>query len=90
MRKVSRRQRRSVGCAVRRPRLDVSAFIGQWVAFHPKTYKAIAHGASLEEARRNTPNLAGLEPLLYFVPESDAYFSVRRAFSVFHGDVQAT
>lgn len=83
MRKVSRRQRRSAGRAVRRPRLDVSAFIGQWVAFHPKTYKAIGHGASLEEARRSTPNLAGLEPLLYFVPESDAYYSVRRCIQYF-------
>jgi hypothetical protein len=65
---------RSAGRIVRRPRLDVSAFRGEWIAVHPKTYKVIGHGASLEEARQNTPSVAQLEPLLYFVPRSDAFF----------------
>jgi hypothetical protein len=54
--------------------LDVTEFRGEWVALHPKTYKVIGHGASLEEARKSTPNVARLEPILYFVPESDAFY----------------
>lgn len=54
--------------------LDVTAFRGQWVALHPTTYKIIGHGASFEEARQSSPSITRLEPLLYFVPESDAYF----------------
>lgn len=60
--------------AVTRPRIDVSAFRGEWIALDPETYKILGHGASLEEARRSTPNLHELEPLMYFVPRSDAFF----------------
>ena len=58
----------------RRPQIDVAEFRGQWVALHPETYKVIGHGASLEVARQSTPALARLEPVLYFVPKSDAFF----------------
>jgi hypothetical protein len=64
----------SAGRVVWRPRLGVSAFRGESVAVHPRTYKVIGHGASLEEARQSTPNVAQLEPVLYFVPKSDAFF----------------
>jgi len=74
MRKIHHEGKTSAERVARRPRLNVSAFRGEWVAVHPKTYKVIGHGASLEEARRNTPNLTRLEPLLYFVPRSDAFF----------------
>lgn len=57
-----------------RPKLDVTGFRGKWVAFDAKNYKVIGHGTSLEEARQSAPNIAGHEPLLYFVPESDAFF----------------
>lgn len=57
-----------------RPRIDVSAFRGEWIALDPETYKILGHGPSLEEARRNTPNLHVMEPLMHFVPRSDAFF----------------
>ncbi|HEV3005845.1 MAG TPA: hypothetical protein VGX78_15370, partial [Pirellulales bacterium] len=64
----------STGRVVRRPRLEVSAFRGEWVALDPKTYEVIGHGPSLEKARQSTPNITQLEPVLYFVPKSDAFF----------------
>jgi hypothetical protein len=74
MRKIHRQGKPSAEHVARRPRLNVSGFHGQWVALDPKTYKVIGHGASLEEARQSTPSVARLEPLLYFVPRSDAFF----------------
>ncbi len=71
MRKIGKSSAERV---VRSPRLNVSGFRGQWVALHPTTYKVIGHGASLEEARQSTPGIGRLEPLLHFVPRSDAYF----------------
>ncbi|MGH7139036.1 MAG: DUF5678 domain-containing protein [Pirellulales bacterium] len=57
-----------------RPALDVAAFRGKWVAIDAETYKIVGHGASMEEARQSAPNIARHEPLLYFVPPSDAFF----------------
>jgi hypothetical protein len=74
MRKTVQQRKSSARPITRRPCLNVSRFRGLWVALHPRTYKVIGHGASLEEARQSTPGVARLEPLLYFVPRSDAYF----------------
>jgi hypothetical protein len=74
MRKVTHQLKRPARQVISRHCLDVSAFRGKWVALDPKSYKVIGHGASLEEARHKTPNLERLEPLLYFVPTSDAFF----------------
>lgn len=60
--------------ARRRPRLDVSAYRGQWIAVDPKTYKVLGHGSSPEDATRAAAAGKATCPLLYFVPESDAYF----------------
>lgn len=59
---------------IRRPRLEVADFRGQWVAIHPKTHKVLGHGSSLEEARQKALGTDKLEPILYFVPKSDAFF----------------
>lgn len=74
MSKNIRKRKPPVKSVNRRPCLDVTEYAGKWVAVHPKTLKVIGHGTSLEEARQSTPNLARLEPVLYYVPESDAYF----------------
>jgi hypothetical protein len=63
----------STGRALTRPRLDVSAFGGEWVALHPKTYEVIGHGPSLEKAQQSTSNIGRIEPVLYFVPKSDTF-----------------
>lgn len=74
MPKINRKRKSRTAPVRRQPCLDVTDFPGQWVAVHPRTYKIIGHGASLEEARQSTPNLARLEPVLYYVPESNAFF----------------
>lgn len=68
------RAKKSQKFGVPRPQLDVGAFRGKWVALDPDTNSIVGHGASLEEARQNSPNIARQEPILYFVPQSDAYF----------------
>lgn len=73
MPKIHRKGKRPATHA-KRPCLDVSNYRGEWIAIHPTTYKIIGHGASLEAARQSTPDLARIEPVLYFVPKSDAYF----------------
>ena len=74
MRKSGRRPLKRTKKSERRPQIDVAEFRGEWVALHPRSYKVIGHGASLEDARQSTPGLARLEPVLYFVPRSDAFF----------------
>lgn len=59
---------------LQRPQLEVGAFRGQWVAIDPKTYEIVGHGASMEEARRGASNVVRQEPIMFFVPRSDAYF----------------
>lgn len=74
MPKTNGRAKKSQKPPPRRPRLDVAAYRGKWVAIDPKTYKIVGHGASMEEAREGAPNIARQEPILFFVPRSDAYF----------------
>jgi hypothetical protein len=69
-----RRQKPVVRHAPRRPVLDVSKFIGEWIAFHPKTHKIVGHGASPDEVMDSGPRLKGVEAVLYFVSKSDAFF----------------
>jgi len=69
-----RRQKPAMGRVPRRPVLDVSDFVGEWIAFHPKTYKILGHGASPDEAMDSAPRLKGVELVLYFVSKSDAFF----------------
>lgn len=57
-----------------RPQLDVAAYRGRWVAIHPTTYTVLGQGNSLEEARQTAIGAGKLEPVLYFVPKSEAYF----------------
>jgi hypothetical protein len=56
------------------PVLDVAAYKGKWVAINPQTNKVIGHGISLEAARQSAPNFEREEPVLFFVPASDAFF----------------
>lgn len=74
MRKRNIRAKKPWELGVSRPQLDVGAFRGKWVALDPNTNSIVGHGASMEEARQNSPNVALREPILYFVPQSDAYF----------------
>ena len=74
MSKSNRRRSSSPKSAARRPQLDVAAFRGRWVAIDPETYKVVGAGASLEEARVSGEAAAKLEPILYFVPKSEAFF----------------
>lgn len=74
MSKSSGRRSSSPKSAVRRPQLDVAAFRGRWVAIDPKTHKVVGAGASLEEAHLGAVTAAKLDPILYFVPKSDAFF----------------
>ena len=69
-----RRHKPAMRRVTQRPVLDVSKFVGEWIAFHPKTYKIVGHGASPDEAMESAPQLKGVEPVLYFVPTSDAFF----------------
>lgn len=54
------------------PQVDVSAYRGQWVAVHRETYEVVGHGASPEEAMKPTSSSVE-QPLLLFVPRSDAF-----------------
>lgn len=68
------RTKKSENHRVRRPLLDVGAFRGKWLAIDPKTYGIVGHGGSMEEARQSAASIAPEEPVLYFVPQSDAFF----------------
>jgi hypothetical protein len=65
--------------AARTPILDVTGFEGQWVAINPKTLKVLGHGPSPDEAIASAGTVNGVEPGLYYVPKSDAFFIGRTA-----------
>lgn len=73
MSKANGRRKRTMKSPAR-PQLDVAAFRGKWVAIDVKTYRVVGQGVSMEEARQSDPNVSKREPLLYFVPPSDAFF----------------
>ncbi|HEV7224230.1 MAG TPA: DUF5678 domain-containing protein [Pirellulales bacterium] len=56
------------------PRLDLTAYRGQWVALDPKTNRVVGHAVSLEDAERAGVQKGIAKPLLFFVPISDGYF----------------
>jgi hypothetical protein len=74
MSRIDRQTKNSPGLMMTRPQLDLAGFRGRWVAIDSKSYEVIGQGGSLEEARRSAPNIEQREPLLYYVPESDAFF----------------
>ncbi|MCE9607963.1 MAG: DUF5678 domain-containing protein [Planctomycetia bacterium] len=55
------------------PPIDVSAYRGKWIAIDSKTHKVLGHGDSPASATKKLA-LKNIEPLLYFVSSSDAYF----------------
>lgn len=52
--------------------IDVSAYRGQWIALDPKTRVVIGHGSTPQAATKKLAET--VEPLLYFVSKSDAWF----------------
>lgn len=58
----------------RRPRIDVTRYAGQWVAVDPITYAVAGHDRSPKQAGQAARKAGVSEPLLLFVPTSDAYF----------------
>lgn len=56
------------------PRVDESAFSGQWLALNPVTHEVVADGETLEAAARKAAERGVADPLFHPVPESDGYF----------------
>ena len=56
------------------PRLDVTQYRGQWVALHPETKQVVSHDPSLKAAKQKAVKRGVPRPVLYAVPQSDAYF----------------
>ena len=55
------------------PPIDVSDYGGRWIVLNPKTNEVLADGDSPTSAIESMPS-HDIEPLLYFVPTSDALF----------------
>ena len=60
--------------AIQTPRLDVTRYRGQWVALHPETKQVVSHRPSFKAAKREAMKRGVSRPVLYAVPQSDAYF----------------
>lgn len=56
------------------PRLDLTAYRGQWVAIDPKTQKIIASEMSLRAVEQKALRHGIEHPVLLAVPETDAFF----------------
>lgn len=56
------------------PRLDLTAYRGQWVALDPKTNRVVGHAVSLPDAEHAAAKNGVAKPLLLSVPTSNAYF----------------
>lgn len=54
------------------PRLDVSGYLGEWIALDPETYAVVAHDRSLQTVRDQAREKGVDRPLLYRAPESKA------------------
>ncbi|MBI4022048.1 MAG: hypothetical protein HY372_01720 [Candidatus Andersenbacteria bacterium] len=54
--------------------LDIDKYRGQWVALDPDTNEVLAHASSLDEAETQGVERAGKQPMMYRVPETDAFF----------------
>lgn len=57
---------------VRARPIDVSLYRGQWIALDPKTRVVLGYGTTPQAATKKLA--ATVEPLLYFVSKSDAWF----------------
>ena len=56
------------------PRLNVTAYSGQWADLDPKTNRVVGHAVSLEDAERAGVEKCVAKPLHLPVLTSDGYF----------------
>jgi hypothetical protein len=56
------------------PRIDLTAYGGQWVALDPATNRVVGHAVSLQDAEQTAVQQGVLKPLLVSVPASDGFF----------------
>lgn len=56
------------------PRLDLTAYQGQWVALDPKTHAVLSHDLSLKRAEELAVQRGVPKPLLLPVAKSNGYF----------------
>jgi len=56
------------------PRLDLTPYRGEWIALNPKTQQVVSHATSIRDAEQAALESGVTKPLLFSVPESDAFF----------------
>ncbi len=56
------------------PRVDLTAYRGEWVALDPKTNRVAGHAVSVQAAEQMAIQQGIAKPLLVSVPVSDGYF----------------
>jgi len=56
------------------PRIDLTAYRGQWVALDPKTNRVVGHAVSMRAAEQSAERQGISKPLLVSVPASDGFF----------------
>ncbi|MBM4067907.1 MAG: hypothetical protein FJ271_03045 [Planctomycetes bacterium] len=58
----------------KKPKLDLSAYLGQWIAIDPQTKAIVSHGKSCQQAEKAAKSVGVSRPLMLPVPKSPALF----------------
>ena len=54
--------------------IHLGPYRGQWVALRPGSFEVVSHNADLDTAEREAVEQGVSNPILYCVPESNAFF----------------